>query len=81
MSSWTSAAVVMKPTESALLAGRQAETEGDVGLAGPTVAERDEVLAALDVLRSGPPGSALLSEGMTLKSKLSRLLTTGIAPP
>ena len=37
----------------ALLAGRQAETEGDVGLAGPTVAERDEVLAALDVLAAG----------------------------
>ena len=43
----------------ALLAGRQAETEGDVGLAGPTVAERDEVLAALDVLAAGqPPGPA-----------------------
>ena len=37
----------------ALLAGRQAETEGDVGLAGAAVAERDEVLAALDVLAAG----------------------------
>ena len=36
-----------------LLAGRQTETEGDVGLAGATVAERDEVLAALDVLAAG----------------------------
>ena len=37
----------------ALLAGRQTETEGDVGLAGATVAERDEVLAALDVRAAG----------------------------
>ena len=36
-----------------LLAGRQAETEGDVGLASATVAERDEVLAALDVRAAG----------------------------
>ena len=36
-----------------LLAGRQAETAGDVGLAGPTVAKRDEVLAALDVRAAG----------------------------
>ena len=34
-----------------LLAGRQAE--GDVGLAGATVAERDAVLAALDVRAAG----------------------------
>ena len=39
--------------EGRFVAGRQAETEGDVGLAGPTVAERDEVLAALDVLAAG----------------------------
>ena len=37
----------------ALLSVRQAETEGDVGLAGATVAERDEVLAALDVRAAG----------------------------
>jgi hypothetical protein len=35
------------------LAGRQAETEGNVGLAGPTVAERDEVLTARDVIAAG----------------------------
>ena len=33
-----------------LLAGGQAETEGDMGLAGARVAERDDVLAPLDVL-------------------------------
>ena len=32
-----------------LLAGRQTETEGDMGLAGAAVAERDDVLATLDI--------------------------------
>ena len=34
----------------ALLAGGEAEAEGNVGLAGAAVAERDDVLLALDVL-------------------------------
>ena len=77
MSSWTSAAAVMKPTERQLLAGRQAETEGDVGLAGPTVAERDEVLAALDVLAAGQlQDQRLVERGDDLEVK-RRLLTTG----
>ena len=35
------------------LASGQAETEGDVGLAGAAVAERDDVLVAVDVLAAG----------------------------
>jgi len=40
----------------ALLAGRQAKTEGNVGLAGTTVAERDIEYASIlrTVLRSNP---------------------------
>ena len=32
------------------LAGRQTETEGDMGLAGSAVAERDDILTTLDAL-------------------------------
>ena len=61
-----------------LLAGRQTEPEGDVGLAGAGVAERDDVLAALDVLTAGQfQDQHLVERGMALKSKLSRLLTAG----
>ena len=35
-----------------LLAGRQTETEGDMGLAGSAVAERDDILTTLDVFAS-----------------------------
>ena len=36
-----------------LLAGSQAKTEGDMGLAGATRPERDDVLAAVDELAAG----------------------------
>ena len=35
-----------------LLAGRQTETEGDMGLAGSAVAEGDDILTTLDVFAS-----------------------------
>ena len=38
-----------KANGAAFLAGRQTEAEGDMGLAGTAVAQRDAVLAALDV--------------------------------
>ena len=44
---------MVKPTEKALLAGGQAKPESNVGLAGAAVAQRDDVLAAGDVLRAG----------------------------
>ena len=39
MSSWTSAAAVVKPTDIPLLAGGQSQAQGDVGLAGAAVAD------------------------------------------
>ena len=60
------------------MAGRQTETEGDMGLAGSAVAERDDILTTLYVFASrNSRTSILLSEAMALKSKLSRLLTAG----
>ena len=62
-----------------LLAGRQAETEGDVGLV--PVPELPSVMTfsrrSPYAQRARSSTSALLSEGMTLKSKASRLLITG----
>ena len=62
-----------------LLAGGQAEPERDVGLAGAAVADRDDVLAARDVLRAGQLQHQRLVERrqMPAKSKLSRLFTAG----
>ena len=67
----------------ALLAGRQAETEGDVGLAGAAVAERDEVLAALDVLAAGQlQDQRLVERGDDLEVEaIEALDPRGSAPP
>ena len=44
----------------------------------PRVADRDDVLAPLDILeRASSSTSVLLSDGNAMKSKLSRLLTVG----
>ena len=67
-----------KANGEAFLAGRQTETEGDMGLAGAAVAQRDDVVAALDVFTTASSKtSILLSEAMALKLKASRLLTAG----
>ena len=50
MSSWTSAAAVVKPTDHSPLAGGQAQSQGDLGLAG---AAGDDVLSVLDVFTPG----------------------------
>src|ERR1700739_1529410 len=42
-----------KPNRQALLAGRQPQSQSDVRLAGAAVAERDDVLAASNVLAAG----------------------------
>jgi hypothetical protein len=61
----------------AALAGRQAESQGDVGLAGTAVAERDDVLPRHDVFTSGQfEDSGLFNVGMAVKSKV--LLTDPI---
>ena len=40
-----------EPYRYSLLASRQTETQRNMALAGATVAERDDILAALDVCR------------------------------
>ncbi len=57
------------------LAGGQTEPEGDMGLAGAAVAKGDDV--PMYSPRASSSTSVLLSEGMALNSKASRLLTTG----
>ena len=65
------------------LADGQAQAGGHMGLAGATVADVDDILAALDVFTPGQlhhqrlVQRALFSEGMAGKSKVSRLLTAG----
>jgi len=62
----------------ALLAGRQSEPERDVALARPAVADGDDVLAPLDVVRARQlQHHILFNDGRARKSKLSRLLTVG----
>ena len=70
-----------------LLAGRQTETEGDMGLLGVATAESLPVPELPSAMifsrrstyshRANSRTSILLSDAMALKSKLSRLLTAG----
>ena len=50
ISSWTSEAAVVKPTDSPPLAGGEPQTEGHMGLAGAAVAYGDDVLPPVYVL-------------------------------
>ena len=49
MSSWTRAAAVVKPSDIPLLTGGQVQAQGDVGLAGATISDGDDILPVLDV--------------------------------
>ena len=53
ISSWTNAAAVVKPTDNPPLAGGQAQTESDMGLAGAAVTDGNDILAARDVFTAG----------------------------
>ena len=44
---------MVKPTDHSPLADGQAQSQGDVGLAGAAVADGDDVLSALDVFTPG----------------------------
>jgi hypothetical protein len=52
--SLTSAAAVVNPTDKALLAGGQAQTQRNMGLARAAGPERDDILAPLDPFARGP---------------------------
>jgi hypothetical protein len=55
--------------------------QSDMALAGAGVADRDDVLAALDVLRARQfHHERLFKSGNAAKSKLSRLFTVGNTP-
>ena len=78
MSSWTSAAAVMKPTERPFWQAARPRPRAMWVLPVPLLPSAMRFSRrSMYSQRASSRTSALLSEGMTLKSKLSRLLTTG----